>query len=566
MVPYRHSPDSPAPLEPWFPTFGVAPWGFSMRNVASLSRWELGTLAMAVGWADAWSFGVLERVAVPHVPVVLAGWLALIAALLGRPRSGIVYGASLALATALLGALAYHGGVVLTALSFVAVGFVPAAARLRTFSVVEPFGSALTFATLAWHRGVKAAWVRCSAALAGRKTHTIPWLELGVAVGLLLGFGGLFALANPFVRESGSSALGALERVLASVDVLLLRLCADVGYACAFLGLIRAVPGAAFFPAHDAQEVTASARLGRMATLTLVLQNALFAVYNSIDAVFLGARVAPPGMTLQKYAHDGAFWLTVTLVFVTAVAYAFRHAARTGPALVRKLMNAWIAQGLVLGTNVFFRLTLHVKTSGLSDARFVGAFGAAAVVCGMTAVWWAIRRGHSRAWILRAQGTIFAAAVTLYALVPTHWLSAAWDVHAIRRGDRLPLVHARELSTKAESVPQLLALLDDDDPIVREGIAGLLVRQEWTGTSFADRAARSRVAEQQLRMEVMLRGSAALRTLTQQNETYEREPHDLDARLAEQARVRFATYVQYMDDQDATISPRLPENGALLMN
>ena len=564
MVPYRHSPDSPTPFVPWSPVFGRSPWAFSTRNIPRLSRWEVGALALAVFWADAWSFGLLASVRAPHVPIVLAGWLAVLLALIGRPRSGVVYGASVALAALSLSALAWNGGVALLALSIVAVGFVPAAARLRTFSVLEPLGSVLTFAMMAWHRGVRAAWQRLSSVLSKRKSVAVPWLELGVALGLFVLFGGLFALANPFVRASANDALVALGRVFSSFDRLLLRSLADVGFACAFLGLIRAVPGAAFFPAHDAFEVEATARMGRMATMTLVLQNALFAVYNSIDAVFLGARVAPPGMTLQKYAHDGAFWLTVTLAFVTVVAYAFRNAARTGPPLVRRLMNAWIAQGLVLGANVFFRLALHVSTSGLSDVRFVGAFGSAAVVCGMCAVWWAIRKGHSRAWILRSQATIFAGAVTVYALVPTHWLSAEWDVHAIQRGDRLPLVHANELSGQAESAPQLLALLNDDDPIVREGVAGLLVGREWSSSSYADRAATRSLEAERERMETMLRASQALRALAAAQPSG-RETRELDERLAEQARERFLTYVRYMDDQDATISPRLPESGELLI-
>ncbi len=517
-----------------------------------------------MAWADAWAFGVLADVRAPHVPLVLVGWLALLMALIGQPRSRIVYGASVTLAVLALGALAWNGGIVLLALALLTVGFVPAAARLRTFSVFEPLGSALTFVLIAWHRGVRAAWTRLSSLVSQRASLRVPWLELGVALGLLVGFGGLFALANPFVRASGSEALEAVARVFSSLDGSLLRLLANLGFVCAFLGLIRAVPGTVLFPAHEISQVSVSERVGRMATLTLVLQNALFAVYNSIDAVFLGARVAPPGMTLQKYAHEGALWLTVTLAFVTVVTYAFRNAARTGPPLVRRLLNAWIVQGLVLGANVFFRLALHVSTSGLSDARFVGAFGAAAVVAGMSAVWWAIRRGHSRAWILRAQATVFAGAVALYALLPTHLLSAQWDVRAIQRGDRLPLVHVRELSDAAESVPLLLALLDDDDPIVREGVAGLLLGSAWPASSYAEQTARSSLDAERDRMLSMLRGSATLRVLVAEHgPTREFSSHD--DRLAERARERFLTYVQYMDDQDATISPRLPESGELLM-
>lgn len=564
MVPYRHSPDSPTPCAPWSPAFGRAPWAFSTRHIPRLSRWEFAALVLAVVWADAWAFGFFVDLRAPHVALVLVGWLALLMALIGQPRSRIVYGASVTLAALALGALAWSGGIVLHALAFVTVGFVPAAARLRTFSVFEPLGSALTFLLIAWHRGVRAAWTRLCSLLSQRASLRVPWLELGVALGLLAAFGGLFALANPFVRASGSEAIAAVARVFSSLDESLLRLLANLGFVIAFLGLIRAVPGTVLLPAHEISQVTVSERVGRMATLTLVLQNALFAVYNSIDVVFLGARVAPPGMTLQKYAHEGALWLTVTLAFVTVVAYAFRNAARTGPPLVRKLLNAWIAQGLVLGANVFFRLALHVSTSGLSDARFVGALGAGAVVAGMSAVWWAIRRGHSRAWIVRVQATLFAGAITMYVLLPTQLLSAHWNVRAIQRGERLPLVHVRELSNAAESVPRLLALLDDDDPIVREGVAGLLLGCAWPAWSYAEQTATSSLAAEHERMLAMLRGSATLRGLVAEHGP-SREFSSHDDRLAERARERFRTYVQYMDDQDATISPRLPESGELLM-
>ncbi|RYZ64786.1 MAG: DUF4173 domain-containing protein [Proteobacteria bacterium] len=388
-----------------------------------------------------------------------------------------------------------------------------------------------------------------------------------MALGLLIVFGGLFTLANPFVRESAQSALSTLAQVFARFDRLALRLLGDLGMTVAFVGLLRTVPGTMLFPTREHDEPVASARFVRTATLVLVSQNALFAVYNSIDMVFLGARVAPPGMTLQKYAHEGAFWLTVTLAFVTVVAYAFRGAARTGSPLVRRLMNAWILQGLLLGVNVFCRLGLHVARSGLSDTRFVGALGALAVVGGLGAVWWTIRQGRTRAWVLRTQATLFAAAVSLYALLPTALLSAHYDVRAIAQGESLPLVHVDELSREGESAPVLLALLDHEDPIVREGVAALLVERHFLGTTLSERRAERIVATQQGRMRALLRGSDALRALVAQKPADTREgARDLDEALAHEARERFRSYVRYMDDQDAYVGWRMPENGALLID
>lgn len=566
MVPYRQSPSPPA-AEPWSPAFGEVPWSFSSRFTALPSRRELIALAGAVLWADAWCFGVLARFAAPRMEIVLAGWMALLAVRAGRPRSRSTYAASLLVATLALMASAWNGGVLLGALALVAVAFVPSAARLRTFSVLEPLGSAFTFGLLAVPRGIGAGVRKAKSSLVGRNVGTLPWLEVGVALGLLGLFGGLFTLANPFVRESTGGALDAVIRVFSRFDRLALRAGGDLGFAIAFLGLLRSVPSTMLITGRDIGETTTTARVGRMAAITLVMQNALFAVYNAIDAVFLGARVAPPGMTLQKYAHDGAFWLTVTLAFVTLVAYAFRGAARTGPPLVRKLMTAWIVQGLLLGVNVFFRLVLHVRTSGLSNARFEGVLGASAVVGGLCAVWWTIRRGHSRAWILRAQASIFAAAVVLFVLLPTNLLAALYDVHAIGQGARLPLVHVVSLSEHAESAPSLLALLDDDDPIVREGVAALLLQRNFDGSGLANLRAEQRLASEEQRMRDMLRSSNALHALVPDDTaSYNRGKLDLDGGLIDAAAARFRKYVLYMDDQDANISPRLPEDGTLLVD
>lgn len=565
MLPYRPSP-AVSDVEPWSPPFGTSSWSFSARFTKLLSRRELVVLALAIVWADLWSFGFLSSLPWPRFELVLGGWLALLVALAGRPRSARTFGSGLALAVLALAASAWRGGAGLAALACVAVAFVPAAARLRTFSVLEPIGSLLSFGLMGWPRGVRAAWQRARQALSGRKYGALPWLEVGVALGLLIVFGGLFTLANPFVRESAQTAFSAVAHVFARFDRLALRALGDLGMAIGFVGLLRTAPGTMLIASRETAEPTASARFVRMATLTLVSQNALFAVYNSIDVVFLGARVAPPGMTLQKYAHEGALWLTVTLAFVTAVAYAFRGAARTGSPLVRRLMNAWILQGLVLGVNVFCRLTLHVGTSGLSDTRFVGALGALAVVGGLGTVWWTIRWGQTRGWVLRTQATLFAAAVTTYALLPTHLLSAHYDVRAIGHGESLPLVHLTELARQAESAPVLLGLLENEDPIVREGVAALLLDQHFGGSSLAERRADATLATQAERMREMLRGSDALQKLAAQSLTERGEGHDLDEALAREARARFWSYVRYMDDQDAYVGWRMPENGALLID
>ena len=223
--------------------------------------------------------------------------------------------------------------------------------------------------------------------------------------------------------------------------------------------------------------------------------NLVFLAYNAVDIGYAARVLAfgalPAGVTTQTYAHRGAFWLTVALALVTVVlGVLFRGPLAIDPRArtARRLAAAWIAQSGVLALGTAFRLALHVHVSGISDLRFVGALGTALVAVGLALVGWKIRANLSFRWLLERQLGAFVAAVALYALVPTHLLSANHNVPRLLAGDYGPLVHVRAEASEVESAALLVPLLHHADPRVRQGVAVLLRREEARLTGSWDDA------------------------------------------------------------------------------
>lgn len=294
-------------------------------------------------------------------------------------------------------------------------------------------------------------------------------------------FAGVFALANPLVAHGFDVAWTAVASVvrLPSPARITLWLVSLV-FACALLRpALRLAKGSE--SATEVGRATESSLL--VARNALGALNVLFLFYNALDAAYLWTGTPPAGMHTQQYAHQGAFWLTVALVLCTGViGVMFRGplASDARATLARRLAFAWMAQGLVLALGTYRRIAIHISNSGLSDLRIVGILGTTLVVVGVVAVAVKLRRRHTFTWLLRRQLDAFAVTLVLYAVFPTHLVSARVNVARIERGEYRPVLHMFRQSSRAESAAELLPLLGHEDVRVRQGVAALLEHERTT--------------------------------------------------------------------------------------
>ena len=317
----------------------------------------------------------------------------------------------------------------------------------------------------------------------GRKLvlHTrvgrVSLLPIVVPLGLCIVFGGVFALANPVVAHGLGVAWTAIASVIAlpSIGRIFMWLFALLGAASLLRPAVRFAKGAdTETPSEDNAATPVALLIARNALFAL---NALFLLYNALDAAYLWSGAPPAGMQTRNYAHAGAFWLTIALVMLTGVIGvmfrgALAHDARATRA--RTLAYVWMAQGLVLALGTYRRIAIHVAWSGLSDLRIVGILGTTLVVVGVVLVAKKLRERRTFTWLVRRQLDAFALTLALYAVFPTHLVSARFNVARIESGEYRPVLHMFRQARDAESAAAVVPLLRHPDLRVRQGVAALL--------------------------------------------------------------------------------------------
>ncbi|MBX3233240.1 MAG: DUF4173 domain-containing protein [Labilithrix sp.] len=354
------------------------------------------------------------------------------------------------------------------------VGVIALALRRRQLFVPDAFLSALN-GPIGLPSRVGAALRGVKALTARTRIGEVSILPIAIPAALIAMFLGVLSLANPVV----ASGVSAVAEAIASAIPL-----PSFGRVFLWLGAL-ALATAFFRPKLWLAKGGEAAKTDVEATPTslLVARNALaglnvlFAVENLLDAGYLWTGKTPAGMTTQEYAHQGAFWLTVALLLLTAVIgvmfkgpLAYDARAKTA----RILAYAWMAQGIGFAAGSYRRIAMHVARSGLSDLRIVGVLGTTVVVSGVVLVAWKLYRQKTFFWLLRRQLDALALTLVVYAVVPTHLLGAEVNVARVSAGEHRPLLHMFAQSRHAESAPSLLPLLHHSDVRVRQGVAALL--------------------------------------------------------------------------------------------
>jgi hypothetical protein len=326
---------------------------------------------------------------------------------------------------------------------------------------------------------------RVGAAVAGVRRITartqvgkVSLLPILIPLGLCVVFAGVFALANPVVAHVLDVAWTGVTKVIGipSPVRIFVWVTALVGATALLRPACKLATGTEAAP--EIGDATPTGLL--VARNALGALNVLFLLYNGLDAAYLWSGAPPAGMATQKYAHQGAFWLTLALVMLTGViGVMFKgplaHDARAK--LSRTLAYGWMGQGLVLALGTYRRIAIHIANSGLSDLRIVGILGTTLVVAGVVAVALKLRHRHTFTWLLRRQLDAFAITIVLYSVFPTHLVSANVNVARIENGEYRPTLHMFRQSMQPESAASLVPLLHHSDLRVRQGVAALLERE-----------------------------------------------------------------------------------------
>jgi hypothetical protein len=369
----------------------------------------------------------------------------------------------------------YLPSVYVTMVGFVVIAAIAQVIRVKGLRVPE-FAQALVVVHFKVVRRVRAFAKGVNGAL----NLSSFWSKLATVVlplVLVSAFAGVLSLANPVL----AAAITNVFRWLAFYFPSPWRMAM---WALCFIPALLLLRPSALRPksmredaASDQEAKPFALSIARNSLLGL---NVLFLAHNVTEASQLIAFRAPAGMSTQDYAHAGAFWLTLALMMVNAtIGLFFRDCLAVDPRakLARVFGYGVLAQSFVLAGFTFERMAIHVSHTGLSNLRIVGFLGASLIVFAMSLITYKLARAKTFTFLLRRQLEAFAACCVLFAVLPTHLVSARLNVTRLQQGELGPVVHLFAQSQSEESAAVLLPLLDHTDDRIRHGVRALILKE-----------------------------------------------------------------------------------------
>jgi hypothetical protein len=304
-----------------------------------------------------------------------------------------------------------------------------------------------------------------------RRTSAIALLAIPIGGSIL--FLSLFSAANPMIAQ----ALQFIQLPDFGFD-LFLRMLLWAGIIVLTWSTFRPRAFVArVFSAMAQPEVPLPNMPTATLKLSLIAFNAVFAIQNLLDIVFLwsGARL-PEGMTLAQYAHRGAYPLILTaLLAALFVLIAFRQGSETAERpLVRRLVMLWIAQNLLLVASSILRTLDYIDVFTLTQLRIAALAWMLLVAIGLGLIWWRIVQNKSSRWLINANAASAALMLSLLCAVDTGAVAAGWNVTHARevggRGAPLDLCYLRKLGSSA-MVPLAELEARTSDPELQERVS-----------------------------------------------------------------------------------------------
>lgn len=191
-------------------------------------------------------------------------------------------------------------------------------------------------------------------------------------------------------------------------------------------------------------------------TLSLIVFNALFALQNALDLVFLWSGAGlPDGVTLAEYVHRGAYPLIATALLAGLfVLVALRPGSATADApLLRRLVTMWVAQNIFLVASSILRTFDYIEVYSLTRLRIAALLWMGLVAVGLALILWRMLRAKSASWLINANAVNAGIVLSACTVVDLGSVAATWNVRHARevggRGAALDLCYLERLGPSA---------------------------------------------------------------------------------------------------------------------
>lgn len=346
---------------------------------------------------------------------------------------------------------------------------------------------------LAWHAviAVRLPWRDLAWARAARRRREGGGVRATATILIVPVVGGalfltLFAAANPLIGN-------ALDRiVLPDLWTVIWRTLLAMFVLTGAWATLRPRLGAS---AARTPEEGASPAVYDLGVASIVLSlatfNAIFALQNVLDIVFLSSGAAlPEGVTMADYAHRGAYTLIATALLAGLFVLVTLRPGGTGATnrTVRWLVTLWIVQNLLLVAFSALRLFDYIQSYSMTTLRLSALLWMVLVAVGLALILWRLLHDRSAAWLINGNAIAAAVIVSAASVVDLGATSAAWNARAALAGGTAPRLDTCYLAQLGPSALVSLARLERAarDPAARDALASL----RWdTQAALAERQA-----------------------------------------------------------------------------